>query len=46
MLGSKVIFEPGNLPVANGVCSVQAPENFQSIKGQRSRFGPAPHQLG
>ena len=25
---------------------VQAPENFPSTKGQRSRFGHAPHQLG
>ena len=32
--------------VAGDETSIQAPENFPSTKGQRSRFGPAPHQLG
>ena len=37
---SQLMAEPSN---SGGI---QAPENFLSIKGQRSRFGPAPHQLG
>ena len=37
---SQLMAEPSN---SGGI---QAPENFLSTKGQRSRFGPAPHQLG